>query len=256
MPAADNIEQLDSAAFARIKENARNSKALKLIQDDAAKDSHVIAERQRERLNFLNNSKSLAGDTFDAMENGYTSSPKQGNLSNLNEEIGQQGQQYDQMLNERLENLKKSANKQLMQGSMGLMQQNPILQDTTPPASSFLPKEIIESFSKNPIDESIIENNNQTVQTPVTKKSQSIYNEQKTKSNVDYSLIQKIVESTVKKYISALNKKIISESKLHNVSNISELKAMKIGKQFSFITEDGSIYKAELKYVGNVKKKK
>lgn len=249
MPAADNIEQLDSAAFARIKENARNSKALKLIQDDAAKDSHVIAERQRERLNFLNNSKSLAGDAFDAMENGYTSSPKQGNLSNLNEEIGQQGQQYDQMLNERLENLKKSANKQLMQ-------QNPILQDTTPPASSFLPKEIIESFSKNPIDESIIENNNQTVQTPVTKKSQSIYNEQKTKSNVDYSLIQKIVESTVKKYISALNKKIISESKLHNVSNISELKAMKIGKQFSFITEDGSIYKAELKYVGNVKKKK
>ena len=231
MPAADNIEQLDSAAFARIKENARNSKALKLIQDDAAKDSHIIAERQRERLNFLNNSKSLAGDAFDAMENGYTSSPKQGNLSNLNEEIGQQGQQYDQMLNERLENLKKSANKQLMQGSMGLMQQNPI-------------------------DESIIENNNQTVQTPVTKKSQSIYNEQKTKSNVDYSLIQKIVESTVKKYISALNKKIISESKLHNVSNISELKAMKIGKQFSFITEDGSIYKAELKYVGNVKKKK
>lgn len=85
--------------------------------------------------------------------------------------------------------------------------------------------------------------------------TQNVINEQTT-NGVDYGLIKTIIESVVKKYANALNKRIISENKSTAKGNISELKAMKIGNKFSFISENGDVYEAKLVYKGNIKDKK
>ena len=72
-------------------------------------------------------------------------------------------------------------------------------------------------------------------------------------SNVDYSMIKMIVEECMRKYVGSLKKTILNESK----SNSSdELQAMKIGDKFSFITKNGDLYEAELKFIKNLNNKK
>lgn len=83
--------------------------------------------------------------------------------------------------------------------------------------------------------------------------SRQIANEEPQQTQINYETIKQIVETTVKKYAVALNKKIINEIKSNG--NISDLKAMKIGNKFSFISEDGDIYEAKLTFKGNVKDK-
>lgn len=259
MAGADTITTLDSSAFETIKQNARNSKARKLIHQDALQDSHIIAERQRDRGNFLKNSKSLAGDAFDMMEDTYSTSS---NRHAVNEEVGQAGIQYDQMLEQRMAKLQQGMNQQQMSGGLGLVNQNRLVQEEAPRASKFLPKEIVEAFKQNPIGNDPIDTSNEEVQEvkQIMKNSnnlptQNVINEQTT-NGVDYGLIKTIIESAVKKYANALNKRIISENKSTAKGNISELKAMKIGNKFSFISENGDIYEAKLVYKGNIKDKK
>lgn len=259
MAGADTITALDSSAFETIKQNARNSKARKLIHQDALQDSHIIAERQRDRGNFLKNSKSLAGDAFDMMEDSYSTSS---NRHPVNEEVGQAGIQYDQMLEQRMAKLQQGVNQQQMSGGLGLVNQNRLIQEETPRAAKFLPKEIVEAFKQNPIGNDPIDASNDEVQEvkQIMKNSnnlptQNVINEQTT-NGVDYGLIKTIIESAVKKYANALNKRIISENKSTAKGNISELKAMKIGNKFSFISENGDIYEAKLVYKGNIKDKK
>lgn len=259
MAGADTITTLDSSAFETIKQNARNSKARKLIHQDALQDSHIIAERQRDRGNFLKNSKSLAGDAFDMMEDTYSTSS---NRHAVNEEVGQAGVQYDQMLEQRMAKLQQGVNQQQMSGGLGLVNQNRLIQEEAPRAAKFLPKEIVEAFKQNPIGNDPIDTSNEEVQEvkQIMKNSnnlptQNVLNEQTT-NGVDYGLIKTIIESAVKKYANALSKRIISENKSTAKGNISELKAMKIGNKFSFISENGDIYEAKLTYKGNIKDKK
>ena len=73
---------------------------------------------------------------------------------------------------------------------------------------------------------------------------------------VDYSLLKTIineaVQENVKKYMSALSKKLISEG-IGGKGN--EIQAIKIGKKLSIITENGDIYSSSLQKMGNVRDK-
>lgn len=247
MAKADGIKTLDAATFERLKENVKNSKARKLIHNDAMKDAHVIAERQMDRAKIID--KSQAGDAFDGMMNSYSTSQRNANHSQLNDEIGQDGVQYDQMLQQRMQNLKENMSKQSVGEGLGLVQR-PMGTYNAPMAVNFLPKEITESFKKNPINDSKL-NPSQPVldRLGITNGAKEFVNEQSIRNDerfasqgVDYSLIKTIVESVVKKYASALNKKIISEGKTRSKLGMSELKPVKIGDKSGFVAPDGSVY--------------
>lgn len=262
MAGADTITELDRTAFAAIKERAQNGKARMLIHQDALKDSHVIAERQKDRGSFLRNSKSLAGDSFDLMEDSYSTSK---GTHNINEEVGQAGVKYDKMLEDRMAKLNQSVNNQQTSSDLGLISKNKIAYGETPRASQFLPKEILEAFQKTQTTNNDIDVSNKFTNHEVQEvkqimnvgknKSESKMIVEQTKNVIDYELIKSIIESTVKKYASALNKKIINESKTLSGGKLNELKAMKIGDKFSFISENGDIYEAKLTYKGNIKEK-
>ena len=130
-------------------------------------------------------------------------------------------------------------------------------------SKSKLPKEILESMKKNPLNQvgsvatpSILDQLNiMPPKKEVVKEEKVIVNEvANTSQNIDYSMIRMIVEDCVKKYTSALRKSIINENK--NSDNENTLQAMKIGNKFSFITNNGDLYEAELKFIKNINKKK
>ena len=139
--------------------------------------------------------------------------------------------------------------------------------------NSKLPKEILESFKTKQIDpsplgygvsSSILDEVNYRTQGKLyneeTKpkvqqpKTQIIETTQTTNnSNIDYSMIKIIVEECMRKYVGSLKKTILNESKLNSSD---ELQAMKIGDRFSFITKNGDLYEAELKFIKNLNNKK
>ena len=124
-----------------------------------------------------------------------------------------------------------------------------------------MPKAILESFRQNPgkeastsvlgnIDISQFQQQKTTVQENKT-------NQQQTSTQIggiDYSLLKTIineaVQENVKKYISALSKKLISEG-IKGKEDV--IQAIKIGKKLSIITENGDIYTSSLQKAGNVK---
>lgn len=140
--------------------------------------------------------------------------------------------------------------------------------------NSKLPKEILESFKTKQIDpsplgygvsSSILDEvnyrtqgklyNEETNTQPQAKpKQQLVENVQipTNATNVDYSMIKMIVEDCMRKYVSSLKKTIINESKNNN----DELQALKIGDKFSFITKNGDLFEAELKFIKNLNNKK
>ena len=142
--------------------------------------------------------------------------------------------------------------------------------------NSKLPPEIIESMMKNKIDTTMINGgigsngsildqlnamtNGKLMQEVSIKnkesKNESTNNVIQTSSNpnIDYSMIKMIVEDCMKKYYSSLKKSIINESK-NSSSNDNFLQAMKIGNKFSFITKNGDLYEANLKFIKNINKK-
>ena len=155
-------------------------------------------------------------------------------------------------INEQIEFISEKPNSQPTNYMMGSVSQT----------KSKLPKEILESMQKNPINQvgsiatpSILDQLNIVPpKKEIVQEEKKIITETQTSQNIDYSMIKMIVEDCVKKYTSALKKSIINESKLNE--NDNSLKAMKIGNKFSFITENGDLYEAELKFVKNINRKK
>ena len=140
--------------------------------------------------------------------------------------------------------------------------------------NSKLPNEILDSFKTKQIDatplgygvsSSILDEVNyrtqgklykeETTSTPQPQQQiiETIQATPTVQTNVDYSMIKKIVEECMRKYDGSLKKTILNESK-NNIST-DELKAMKIGDKFSFITKNGDLYEAELKFIKNLNKK-
>lgn len=132
--------------------------------------------------------------------------------------------------------------------------------------NSKLPKEILESFQNKQIDmtplsygvtTSILDEVNHRTQgqlfkqTKQEKQHKIVETTNAQQPNIDYSMIKMIVEDCMKKYTSALKKSILNESKTNN----DNLKAMKIGDKFSFITNNGDLYEANLKFIKNINKK-
>lgn len=133
--------------------------------------------------------------------------------------------------------------------------------------NSRMPKKILESFQKNPgtsmkmpssvLDglelETLHEMRNESNNTQIPQTAQSNGN------LIDYSLLRTIineaVQENVKKYISALSKKLISEGVNPGISS-DTVQAVKLGKNFSFITENGDVYEATLAYKTNLNSKK
>lgn len=137
--------------------------------------------------------------------------------------------------------------------------------------NSKLPKEILESFKTKQIDasplgygvnSSILDEINFRTQGKLYAEESSQQPKQQivettsvaSQSNVDYSMIKMIVEECIRKYVGSLKKSILNESK--NVNNTDTLQALKIGDKFSFITKNGDLYEAELKFVKNLNNKK
>ena len=135
--------------------------------------------------------------------------------------------------------------------------------------NSNIPRAIVESFSKNPIDTSMIssiggssnsvldtigiQEQARTVQPQNTSSTiQEQYTVQTQVQGIDYPMIRTIVEDIVRKYTSSLSKKMLSESK----GSVNELTTMTLGKSFKFLDRQGNIYEATLKKIGNINNKK
>ena len=73
-----------------------------------------------------------------------------------------------------------------------------------------------------------------------------------TTDGIDYDRIQEMIESTVKKYAAGYAKKLLSEIKKQNDSNLA---LIRIGNSFNFMTADGDLYEAQLKFKKNIVKK-
>ena len=128
-----------------------------------------------------------------------------------------------------------------------------------------MPKAVLESFRQNPGKEASISvlggldisQFQQQPQKPIVQE-QSIQQHPAMAQvgGIDYSLLKTIineaVQENVKKYMSALSKKLISEG-IGGKGN--EIQAIKIGKKLSIITENGDIYSSSLQKIGNVRDK-
>ena len=165
--------------------------------------------------------------TFDGEGGSYSGSGKQGQLQDMGSVV---------------------VNEQVMQGHR------------------HMPKAVLESFRQNPGKEASISvlggldiSQFQKQQTQKNVVQEHMVQQQPSMAQiggVDYSLLKTIineaVQENVKKYMSALSKKLISEG-VGGKGN--EIQAIKIGKKLSIITENGDIYSSSLQKMGNVRDK-
>ena len=132
-------------------------------------------------------------------------------------------------------------------------------------SAKHIPREILESFATNKIDDSalldgVFDSQNvlsmldEGVQAkPKAKVTESVQTQpiqQVLTQSVDYPMIRTIVEDVVKKQIGALSKKMLNESKTSDISTIT------LGKTFKFLAKNGDIYEAKLQKIGNINKQK
>ena len=133
---------------------------------------------------------------------------------------------------------------------------------------SKLPKSVLESFKKEPgtpfsldapVQTSVLDGLDlhtlEELREETTKKTGT--NEQQSTGAIDYSLLRTIineaVQENVKKYVSAMTKKLMTESA--KTGNSNSIQAIKVGDKFSFITENGDVYEATLKFKTNINTK-
>ena len=139
--------------------------------------------------------------------------------------------------------------------------------------NSKMPKAVIESFKRNPgktanlpsgLGGSVLDGfkyepvqPSQPQRSMVTEQYQAGMQTMPQTSGIDYSLIKTIidesVDKTVKKYVSALSKKLISEGVGGNGAN--KVDTIMLGDKFNFCDSDGNLYEATLKFKKNIKKK-
>ena len=176
---------------------------------------------------IVESARSNGSLTFDGEGGSYSGSGKQGQLQDMGSVV---------------------VNEQVMQGHR------------------HMPKAVLESFRQNPGKEASIsvlggldisqfqkqQPQKNVVQEQMVQQQQAMTQV----GGVDYSLLKTIineaVQENVKKYMSALSKKLISEG-VGGKGN--EIQAIKIGKKLSIITENGDIYSSSLQKMGNVRDK-
>ena len=176
---------------------------------------------------IVESARSNGSLTFDGEGGSYSGSGKQGQLQDMGSVV---------------------VNEQVMQGHR------------------HMPKAVLESFRQNPGKEASIsvlggldisqfqkqQSQKNVVQEHMVQQQQAMTQV----GGVDYSLLKTIineaVQENVKKYMSALSKKLISEG-VGGKGN--EIQAIKIGKKLSIITENGDIYSSSLQKIGNVRDK-
>ena len=176
---------------------------------------------------IVESARSNGSLTFDGEGGSYSGSGKQGQLQDMGSVV---------------------VNEQVMQGHR------------------HMPKAVLESFRQNPGKEASISvlggldiSQFQKQQSQKNVVQEHMVQQQQTMTQVggvDYSLLKTIineaVQENVKKYMSALSKKLISEG-VGGKGN--EIQAIKIGKKLSIITENGDIYSSSLQKMGNVRDK-
>ena len=176
---------------------------------------------------IVESARSNGSLTFDGEGGSYSGSGKQGQLQDMGSVV---------------------VNEQVMQGHR------------------HMPKAVLESFRQNPGKEASIsvlggldisqfqkqQSQKNVAQEHMVQRQQAMTQV----GGVDYSLLKTIineaVQENVKKYMSALSKKLISEG-VGGKGN--EIQAIKIGKKLSIITENGDIYSSSLQKMGNVRDK-
>jgi hypothetical protein len=140
---------------------------------------------------------------------------------------------------------------------------------------SKLPKEVLESIRKNPINLAIpaelgggsvldglglVPKQQQPQRQQIAEQQvstpQSIVPQyqQMQQVSIDYNAIRVIVDESVKKYMTALKKSLLSEGK-ENITKTDTVKYMVVGDKLQLLTDDGDLYEAELKFKKNVKRK-
>ena len=176
---------------------------------------------------IVESARSNGSLTFDGEGGSYSGSGKQGQLQDMGSVV---------------------VNEQVMQGHR------------------HMPKAVLESFRQNPGKEASISvlGGLDISQFQKQQPQKNVVQEQMVQQQpamaqiggVDYSLLKTIineaVQENVKKYMSALSKKLISEG-VGGKGN--EIQAIKIGKKLSIITENGDIYSSSLQKMGNVRDK-
>ena len=224
--------------------NAVKDRARKMIHDDAKKDAHIIRERQRDR----NNPKYFEGQPNDAYSN--VTSLAGGSSQNAITEsyVDDSEDKLGAAMDSRMKNFME--NRQMPQMQVPVQTQTPTM------VNKGLPREILESFSNNYIDQSVFDPNRSVLdRIGVTNGQQQITEtvqtyqpvQQNVGGSVDYELIKSIVESAVKKYVNALGKKVLTEN--------NDLSMIQVGeKKINLVTKSGDIYEAQLKFVKNIKK--
>lgn len=225
--------------------NAIKDRARKMIHDDAKKDSHIIRERVRDR----NKAEFYHGQPMDEYSS-YGSSETT---------VPSQTSDYDEMrlneaLDQRMNEFMASRNAQQYQQQITQVQQPMNF------ANSKMPKEILESFSENYIDQSAFDPRLAQISTqnipsqPNKMVNEAVQYQQPKQSGVDYELIKSIIESSVKKYVNALGKKLLSEGKTNNPDD--SIRAVQFtGDKFMMVTKGGDVYEANMVFKKNIKEK-
>ncbi len=236
---------IDINQFEKIKDRAR-----KLIKEDAKNDSHIIKERQLDRERTYRNLKGSAAPVMTGFENIAPSYGANGtSIGSINENYSDDNS--EERLYAAIDNYR--GNRQVQQAAV------PTTQVPTQ-VNKGLPKEILESFSNNYIDQSVFDPNRSvldkmgiTGDNVQVQQESYVPQQQNNNGKIDYELIKTIVESAVKKQIGALAKKMLNESK---TADISEVKAVQFtGNKFVFVTKGGDMYESKLTFIKNVNKK-
>jgi hypothetical protein len=233
---------MDTSKFEAIKNKAR-----KMIHEDAKQDSHIIKERQLDRERTYRSLKGSAAPVMTGFENIAPSYGANGtSIGSINENYSDDNS--EERLYAAIDNYR--GNRQVQQAAV------PTTQVPTQ-VNKGLPKEILESFSSNYIDQSVFDPNRSVLDKlgieggntaqPI-QESVSQPNYQPSNAKVDYELIKSIVEASVKKYVNALSKKMLTEN--------NDLGMIQVGdKKINLITKNGNVFEAELKFVKNINKK-
>jgi hypothetical protein len=229
---------MDTSKFDAIKNKAR-----KIIHEDAQKDSHIIKARQADRNNpaFFRDQPVDAYSQMTSL-NGSSNSSMMNESAYVDDSEEKLGVAMDNRMKQFMENRQPT---QQMQVSQAPKQIN-----------KNLPKEILESFSNNYIDQSALDPDRPVLdRIGITNGAQQITETYQPVQkpvgnvNVDYELIKSIVESAVKKYVNALGKKMLTENKDNDLAMIQ------IGdKKLNIVTKDGNLYEAKLEFKRNIKK--
>ena len=238
---------IDVNKFEQIKNKAR-----KMIHEDAKSDSAIIKERQMDRERTYRSLKGSSAPAITGFENIATSYGSNGtSISRINENYSDDNS--EERLYAAMDNrMKQYSENRQAQPSMAVSQ-------APMQVNKNLPKEILESFSNNYIDQSAFDPNMSVLDKMCItggneQPMQESYVPQQSQSTakVDYEMIKAIVESSVKKYVNALGKKMLNENK--SVTNLDEINAIQItDKKIAIVTKSGNLYEGKLQFVKNVK---